>query len=146
MCRFNIEFAKSRGEPTEGIAHGRITIGSFSEVFEASLEFWTEDDYKRHWNSAIRRTTEGNVKSCLITSITNPQTANFLFWWPVYRDGDQAVFQNQVLFLHESRASFNPAEPYDFVPDRETLSEDGAPVSEWRVPLACFEDYLSGQE
>ena len=40
-------------------------------------------------------------RSALITSVGEPGTANFVFWWPLYADGETVRVQHHVLFLSE---------------------------------------------
>jgi hypothetical protein len=108
-----------------------------------SLEFWSEFDYRTQWIAAIRRVLQGEIKSCLITSLTNPDTANFLFWWPIYRVGDEAILHNQVLILDDLVSRFDLNDPYSSLPERETVSDDGLPISEWVIPLSSFAAFLS---
>ena len=144
MPGFNIEFEKRQTTIPAGspLSYGCITIGNFHERFEASVEFWSETDYVCHWQRSIQRIIERVSTSCLITSLTDPKTATFLFWWPIYRLGDVVYFQNHVLFLDEIGADFDPQNPYRFVRDRETVSEDGSPVSEWSAPISSLIQFL----
>ena len=151
MPDFSIEFEETKiGTPDSAlVSNARITIGDFTERFEASLEFWSKNDYRCHWRTSIRRLTELSElhnKSCLITSLTDPKSANFLFWWPIYRIGDCAYFQNQVLFLDQIVGRFDPNNPYGFVSDRMTVSQVGSPISEWSVPVSSLSRFLGGAE
>lgn len=114
---------------------GVIQIGDFEERFESSIEFWTPAQYESHWAEALGRLSLKTPKSCLITSITDPATGNFLFWWPMYLIGQHVHFQNHVLFISEIREAFDPAKPYVHVPERALYNEDGEPISEWIIPF-----------
>jgi hypothetical protein len=122
---------------------GEIIIGEYLERFEVSTSFWSVEDYQEHWKQAIRRVINGEDKSCLITSMYNPESANFIFWWPIYRVESEVFIQNQVLFLNDETIPFNPRDPYASVKDRETLTEDGLPISEWVVPLLDLQHFLA---
>jgi hypothetical protein len=76
---------------------GVIRIGGFSEAFEASLVYWTEDDYLQQWQQALARLFAGYEHSCLISSIDDPKQARFLIWWPIYRVGDRVYIQNRTI-------------------------------------------------
>ena len=76
------------------VRHGRIQLGGFSELFEAALEYWTTEDYEQQWIAGISRVIEESAASCLITSLTDPLTTNFFMWWPIYVEGETAIFQN----------------------------------------------------
>ncbi len=78
---------------------GRITIGSFVERFECVLDYWRKEDCEVHWCAALSRLVAGSDRTALITSISNPASANFFTWWPFYRENQTAFVQNQMLFL-----------------------------------------------
>ncbi|XZE20901.1 hypothetical protein SH449x_000793 [Pirellulaceae bacterium SH449] len=121
---------------------GEIRIGGFFESFECSLEFWKASDYEAQWRRAINTIVCGAEKSCLITSMTNPASANFLFWWPIYRVDRVVFIQNQVLFLDECRKTFDLGKPEKWVPDRVSINEDGSKISEWSAPLTDLKEWL----
>jgi hypothetical protein len=140
MADFSIEFEETAAPKSKHAlaANGSIQIGDFRERFEASVEFWSKSNYRSHWKKSIRRIIDMHGKSCLITSLTDPKSANFLFWWPIYRIGDFAYFQNQVLFFDQIVGPFDPNDPYPHVRDRLTVTEDGSPISEWLVPISSL--------
>jgi hypothetical protein len=123
---------------------GRIQIGDFSESFEASLEFWSTDTYVSHWKESIRRIVAGEAKSCLITSLTDPATSNFLIWWPIYREFDQVYFQNHVLMLGKLTKPFDLTRPVDSIPTRDVVSANNEHVSEWSIPVCDLLEFLAG--
>lgn len=123
---------KTDYEPS--LALGEITLNDFVENFETSLTFWGADRYEKQWRQGIDRLLEGASKSCLITSMLDPQCEHFGVWWKLYREGEQVVVQNQLLLADVLGRTFAPDEPYQFIPDRQSFSADGdAPVSEWVV-------------
>ena len=143
---FSIQFLHEQASDTRIAAKtGLITVGRFEEKFESSTEFWSALEYERHWLDALTRLYNGAERSCLITSITDPRTANFIFWWPVYRVGDGACFQNHVLFTSDIGGDFDPRVPYSCVPERCTTNEDGLPISEWCTPLFEIAEYLNSK-
>jgi hypothetical protein len=135
---FSIEL-KVRAAP---VGRGAIRLGDFAEDFEVSLEFWSPEDYERQWRQALQTLIDGGDRAALISSMTDPRSANFLFWWPAYRDGDDVVFQSGVLFLEDLDGTFDPALWHAHVPAREQTTESGDPISEWRVPLADIRDFI----
>lgn len=136
---FSIELIATRAP----IGRGRIRIDEFREEFETSLEFWSPADYRRQWSRALEGLVAGGDRSALITSITDPQTANFIFWWPLYRVDEDIVIQNGVLLLDELTGPFDPERCEAFVPEREQTGESGEQISEWRTSLAEIRDFLS---
>lgn len=138
MSRFSIRFL-SPAELTDqepGVRTGVIRIGDFEEQFESSVEFWTPEQYESQWAEALCRLTPKTPKSCLITSITEPATANFLFWWPMYLIGQHVHFQNHLLFFSEIKGTFDPAHPGLHVPERAIVNDGGVPLSEWVLPFS----------
>lgn len=123
---------------------GEISLGDFSERFESSLEHWSRLDYENHWQESVRRVLQQGKSSCLITSITNPESANFIFWWPIYVLEDKSIrIQNQVLFLEECESPFDEKQPFRSLRTRETMSEDELPISEWRITHNDLSNWLS---
>lgn len=116
-----------------GVALGEITLDDFVESFESWLTFWNVDQYENQWREGIHRLLEGAPKSCLITSIAEPKYEHFGAWWKLYRDGEYVVVQNQLLLSMVLGNNFNSGNPYEFIPDRSSFSEDGVAVSEWCI-------------
>lgn len=114
---------------------GVIRIGDFEERFVASLMYWTPQDYRRHWQQAIRRIVNGSERSCLITSIVDPACSKFLFWWPIYREAQTVFLQNQLLFFDQLSSAFDSSVPFVHVAERRTVNADGERISEWSVPI-----------
>jgi hypothetical protein len=117
------------------VLSGVLEIGDFKENFYASVSYWDKSKYSKQWKTACERLLDGNLKSDLVTNIYNPSTANFLFWWVLYLSGNNVYIQNHILFLNELDKPFDEGKLYDFVPDRETETEDGESVSEWKIDI-----------
>lgn len=140
---FAIEFPPSEShQAPQDAAHGRIILATDHDLFEADLSFWTREQYESSWHANIERILDGADHAALITSISDPASANFIFWWPLYREGETVLVQNQLLFLDELRRPFDPASPWDFVPPRETTDEDGNRISEWPVPVRDLTSFV----
>lgn len=134
----NVVDPKSTAEGRSGL----ITIGSFQERFIAPLDYWTATDYERHWVQAISRLLETSDRSCLVTAMYDPATANFIVWWPLYRVGNTAFIQHHILFLDTLASPFNPNDPFALIPQRETVNEDDERVSEWHVSIEDLADFM----
>lgn len=115
------------------LALGEIALDDLVESFETWLTFWDTDQYENQWREGIHRLLEGAPRSCLITSISDPNCEWFGVWWKLYREGEYVVVQNQLLLSKVPGCNFNSKNPYEFIPDRSSFSEDGVPVSEWRI-------------
>ncbi|WUV15843.1 hypothetical protein OG352_13450 [Streptomyces sp. NBC_01485] len=109
-----------------------------------ALGFWSESDYLQSWCRALRELGSGTaVTSCLVASITDPEVSNFLFCWPLYREGEKVFVQNSVIFLDELVETFNVEEPWRFVGPRRAVSEYGDRISEWSTDISEVEKFLS---
>jgi hypothetical protein len=143
---FAIELLEQGSEPRDS-ARGRITVGAFTEEFDASLTFWSADDYRASWRAALSVLIGGETAaSCLVSSITDPATSNFVFCWPLYRDGDDVFVQSSLIFLDELPVKFDPACPWLFVQPRSTVDEDGNRISEWPTDIGAVRQFLSTSE
>lgn len=137
---FRFEWIAPTDQPEQAL--GRVEIGDFSEHFRIDTSYWDRVAYETQWKTAVRRLLEGERHSCLIQSMANPAIAKFLFWWPLYRLEDERVaVQNQIVFLEEIGEPFDPREPFRFVRARETLNEEGQPISEWTTTLSELAEY-----
>ncbi|WP_211289327.1 hypothetical protein [Luteimicrobium subarcticum] len=126
-------------------ATGRITIGDFSEIFFMDLSYWGVDQYERSWRSALRHLLSGDGSiSCLVSSITEPSTSNFVFTWPLYRLTEDVAVRNSILFLDELDSPFDAEQPWKSVRPRRVTDEDGDRISEWRVSIAAIREFLVG--
>ncbi len=127
----------------EKMAIGKILIGEFYENFHASLSYWDSDKYEFQWKQALTRIIEGASTTALITSMYDPQLANFIFWWVLYRDGEDIYIQNHVLFMDDIDGSFEEGCVYDYIPQREIVNEDGDRISEWVTELKAIKSFLN---
>ncbi|UPT75519.1 MAG: hypothetical protein M0D55_07535 [Elusimicrobiota bacterium] len=120
---------------TPRTANAEIVIGNHREIIEVPLQYWRREQYRAQWREAIGRLQSGHASSCLITSMVDPAKANFLMWWPMWREGETVFIQNQLLFMDSIQGRFDERNPYRHIPVRATKSEDGEKVSEWSIPL-----------
>jgi hypothetical protein len=140
---FSITLSDSRLEAHgDSMAPGALKLGDFQEDFLASLSYWNPAAYRSQWQEASERLVEGKDRPALITSMHDPRTANFIVWWPLYRDGDSVHVHNQILFLDELVQPFDESDLYRAVPPRETKTDEGDPISEWTVRLSNIEEFL----
>jgi hypothetical protein len=139
---FAIELLEQDGPPGES-AGGRITVGDFVEEFEASLTFWGADDYRASWRAALSVLEAGSATSCLVSSLTDPATSNFVFCWPLYGDGDDVYVQSSLIFLEELPGTFDVARPWLYVQPRATVDEDGNHISEWRTDVTAIRQSMA---
>jgi hypothetical protein len=117
------------------IMYGTIQIGDFNEMFTASLSDWAPEHYERQWQEAAQRLVDGELKSAFVTSFLLPSNSFYFVWWPCYRSGETVYVHNQLRLYEQIQSPFCVEALYDYVPDRETVNEDGMKISEWQMPL-----------
>ena len=131
---FAIEFVgKPQIEFNELAIRGRITLGDFSEEFVAPLVFWTVDDYRKQWREAAERILDGHDRSCFVGSMRESLSDGAVFLWTAYRLADNVFFQHKLLLLETVKGKFQTLNPYAQVDERQTETEEGQQISEWRV-------------
>jgi hypothetical protein len=130
-------------DPSVKIGHGRVQIGSFVELFKMSFEHWSPTHYERQWRAGAKRLLKNQLTSCLLASVTNPESANFFFWWPMYRVENNIYIQNQTLFSNQLDETFDLSNPYRFIHPRETVSDGGVPISEWQTTTDHIDSWLN---
>jgi hypothetical protein len=84
--------------------------------------------------------------AAVITEVEAPPGHGPIEWWPVYRDGDAAVVQNQCL-AHRSQQveGFSFEEPWHAIGPRfplDAMLEEIAWLSEWHVPISAVVAFL----
>lgn len=144
---FSIEVEQSGAaagaEDCADMAIGRIVIGGFTETFAMPLGFWVISDYRSSWCRALA-VLEGrlNSVSCLMVSMTEPEFTNFLFCWPLYRDGDTVYIQNSMIILDEVRSEFDPDQPWFSISPRCIVDDDGNRISEWATSMLSMREFV----
>ncbi|MBV9025512.1 MAG: hypothetical protein JO362_17370 [Streptomycetaceae bacterium] len=141
---FNITFTGETAEDDDLVAVGEITLGEDWERFHAPVHYWSARDYEKNWRTALKRLVDGEEVSCLITSMFEAKYSNFITTWPLYRIGDQVYVHNQIVFRDELDQPYDEAKPWLSVGPRETVSDDGRPISEWIVSLDDVRKFLEG--
>lgn len=142
---FDIGFIDSLdvdAETGELVGVGRLRLGEFEEEFSVPLSFWSQSEYMTQWRAAIERVVQQRLPACLITALGPPGRRAMVGWWLLYPDGAIVHVQNHILLTGEGEAEFDEHSPFASIPEREVLSEDGTPVSEWYLPLEALEAFL----
>lgn len=140
--KFSIEFIQNVRN-LEAVIQGRITIGRFDEIFESSLSFWNQNDYEKQWKHGLSQLLSHKTKSCLVTSMYDPATANFIEIWPLYYTETEVLVHHNLLFFDNMIGKFDPNYPYLHVPDRTIINEDGHKISEWSVSLNAVQIFTN---
>ncbi|MDR0996936.1 MAG: hypothetical protein LBL69_04645 [Zoogloeaceae bacterium] len=126
--------------------HGQLILGNSVELFPLFTHFWSFDEYRKHWVSALERIFEGYASSALITEMHTPDSNPCLTWWPIYKVNEEVVvFHEQVLLFDGLPKKFGKAfdlsSIFDFI-DPYDAKEDGGKVSEWKVEISELEKFL----
>lgn len=130
------------GDDSKG-AFGRIVIGDFTETFVVPMGFWSEADYRASWRRAFE-VLEGDPRavSCLMTSMTDPVTSNFLICWPMYREGEDVYVQNAIVLFDEIEGPFDPGAPWGSIEPRRGMDDDGNRISEWPTSMGSLREFF----
>ena len=121
---------------------GQITIGTFTETLSLPISVWGANDYVRQWNESLIRFMANGQQAYLITKMRDIAVSDFIEIWNVYHDGDNAVFQNQILTFEVLEGHFNGRNFEYFISEREQFSEDGQKISEWTIPTTAISAFL----
>lgn len=120
-------------------APGALVIGHYTEDFLANLALWSKPDYEAHWQRELQAFANGRLKVALIVSYDHPKSGEI---WCIYRDGEWARFQNQILFSDRLPDGFELSEASRHIDDRQVKDEDGNQISEWNVHIRDIESFL----
>jgi hypothetical protein len=138
---FDIEFVSDSPEPADDelpdamVLRGRTTIGDLTETFLAPLGFWSREDYEQQWIEAARRLLQGADRTGFFTEA-------MWRWWTMWVAGDEVVVHEQILVPEALIEPLDPTDPYRQIGERETHSEDGEPISEWRLALSDIQEFV----
>ena len=122
---------------------GELRLGRDREGFRAPLGPWTAADYERQWRAAAARLLAGEPAGFW--------TVPWQFWWVAWPEGEEIVFHEEFLLPERLEAHGYVATPpvgavpHEMIGPRESHTEEGQSVSEWRVPLRAVRTWLAGQ-
>jgi hypothetical protein len=142
---FNLQFVSEQtrsSERNEVVIRGQITLGEFSEAFEASLSYWLPSDYEQHWLEAARRIADGHAESAIITNMYDPSNSAFIVWWPMWRINQTIYVHNQLLFLDRLSSVLSPSDPYMHIGERYVQNEEGEKISEWQIGMEDIQNFI----
>jgi hypothetical protein len=107
------------------------------EYFQASLDHWTIQQYTESWRTQLAKIARGGPVAVLLTSVHDPRSANFFRGWTVYNPGDGSLYlQDGLFFTDDLPAGWTLADPSTFAEARETVTEEGHRISEWKMEPA----------
>lgn len=129
-----------------GSLGGRIQIGRFVEGFCASMSYWAVAEYRAQWTRALEHVvrSDGN-RSALVTDALDPDAANFLTWWPMYRSGGSVRFANALVPHNLYDLASVLEDPASSVPTPDELWNDSGVErpSEWLVDVSAVIVFLA---
>ena len=131
-------------EPDEEGVVGLLLLGSHEEAFVAHTYAWSEQRYVDEWRKALHLALSGR-QAALITDMRTPSQSSHLVWWPVWKVGDEIIFQNQLLFFAKHGLTGTGMEIdqlYGLIGKHDSKNKQGVPVSEWSVSLNDVEAFL----
>jgi hypothetical protein len=140
---FAIELASSTNEVIDSVFYRkfRITLGLDEEFLLCPLCFWSIEDYKLHWRTQLNKFISNRAdRTALITEMYDPETANFIKWWAIYRVGEEVAVQEQLVFMDELTSCFSLERLDEVMGEYKQINEDGYEISEWRFPLKQLEE------
>ena len=129
-------------DPSIPAAPGKLVLGKSEEEFLANLAVWGKPDYQFHWAHELKALLGGNSKVALVVSYNDPNAASNMEIWRVYRDGDWAHFQNQILWYSSLPDGFEISKINRYIEDRVITDENGNRISEWNVSIRDIELFL----
>jgi len=115
---------------------GSIIIGSSTEYFLSSFDYWTPNNYRKQWLKAVALIQTEESRSALITDVPFLSPPSFINWWPMWRFGQLVKIQEQLLILEDLTAPFDINNPYIHLGEYESINEEGQPISEWTVSVS----------
>lgn len=127
-------------EPVEAVYDERchwcqIDINKFSERFQAPLTVWDVERYKQQWEDAIARILAAEAKNYFVTGLRDPWSSNLISLFALYREGDEVFIQNQIILCEGNEEKIAKMNFLDLVAERETHTEDGEEISEWKISI-----------
>jgi hypothetical protein len=122
---------------------GARGLGDFAESFHASLAYWSPRDYRRSWREAIVRLMDGTTPSAFVTSMEDPEVANFIRWWPMFLVDREVRIHEHLLFLDQLAAPLDATNLFASVPAYSSHSDEGEPISEWRLPVESLASFMA---
>ena len=138
---FSISFRRPL-DPKQKFSLGTIVLGTATDGFHASFDYWQPSDYEKQWREAVKLIVNGAEKAALITEMPPPSKANFVRWWPMWRFQDAVRIHEQILFMDQLNTPFTLEDPYAHVDNYHEFNEEGERLSEWTVPLQDFVEFL----
>jgi hypothetical protein len=132
---FDIELlGPPEGEGNGLYSWGRITLGRFTEEFQAPLIDWAPGDYAAQWLEAADRLAKGAPVAVFVTHMAHAQ-ADYHLGWPAWREGDRVLVQERLFLREQLSGAFDPENPEVHAGERHELSAQGVRISQWELTV-----------
>jgi len=136
MFSISIEESAPTSSSEQPSVYGRIVATGLNERFLLPVHYWGPEEYSAQWLAAIDELLSGANRAVLVTSICPPDDPDFGMCWVLYREGKTVYVQNCLLFPEQLSKLADRSELTELVGPRQTVSEDGEQISEWRTTVA----------
>lgn len=131
---FSIEVLPGSEQVGDGCRLGRIRVGTFTERFVvAALPGRELAALAGEWHRALRGLLD---RAESVALRTQPGEV-----WVLYRHGTRVFVQSQLLVPGWQGRLANDGSVLE-VPPRETVSEHGAPISEWETSVDAVREFV----
>jgi hypothetical protein len=84
---------------------------------------------------AARRLLEGRDRTGFFTEA-------MWRWWTMWLEGPAVIVHEQILVPEALIEPLDPTDPYRQIGERQTHSEDGHPISEWRLTVSDIREFV----
>ena len=131
-------------DPGEKGRLGLLRLNEHEERFVAHTSAWSEMDYTEHWITALFRALEGKP-SALITDMLLPSQSSHLVWWPMWKTGEELIFQNQLFFFNHhgvKGAILNVEHLFELLGEHQSYDEENNRLSEWHIPIYEVNEFI----
>ena len=139
---FDIRFLPPFGDEPD-VREGEITLDAHVERFESPTYLWPVERYERQWLQAAERLVAGAPTSAFFTAVHAPDDTELHRWWVMYREGDAVHVQEQLLLINDVPAPLVLSDPYRAIRPRNRRSDDGSPISEWRLAIEDLREFVA---
>jgi hypothetical protein len=132
---FDIELlGRPEGEGDRLFIWGRITLGRFTDEFQAPLYDWAPGDYTAHWLEAAGRLAKDAPVAVFLTHMVHP-AAEYHLGWIAWREGERILVQERLFLREQLSGDFDPDNPEVHAGPRQEISAEGERISQWEVGL-----------
>jgi len=140
------EVPEPRLAKNEKAVFASISANDLQEKIIAPINYWSEVQYQKQWADAIEKLLSGQRERVgLLTEMYDPDSAPFpVMIWSLYKVGNDICMQNYYQSLQQLSKDFNFDDIYGLIHERETVTEDGGEISEWKIDTKDLESFVLG--